>query len=70
MSLTTFPTESGHCVQITSSTVIEGTLRISGYGPDVQTAKLDAIDKLRKYLDDKKKHGKTFHYATTQHPMA
>ena len=59
MSLTTFPTETGHCVQITTTGVVDGTLRISGYGLSIKEAQADAIEKLRKYVEDKKKHTPT-----------
>lgn len=71
MSLTTFPTPTGHCVQITTAGIIEGRLRISGYGNTVQDAKIDAIEKLQKYIDDKKKretqpYGKIFAIVSTE----
>lgn len=59
MSMTTFQTPTGHCVQITTATTVNGTLRISGYGPDIPAAKQDAIDKLKTYLADRAKNTPT-----------
>jgi hypothetical protein len=56
MSLTTFSTASGHCVQITTAGVVDGILRISGYGETVEDAKQDAIRKLLVYTTEKKRH--------------